>query len=560
MSTVANDSPVSPVLLPARGSGIQRPDVWLITAAVICNVLWRLVRYGLNFPVWGDEAMLAVNICDRDWMGVTRTLDYNQTAPIGFLWAEQWLAALLGQSLYALRLLPLISGICSTLLFVRLAVTWLPRRSAMLAIAVFCASYYPVRHSTEIKPYASDLFLCLCLTILGLALHRNMDRMRCWLAFALLSSISIWCSYPAVFVAGGILLSLLPNTVTHRSMRRMVAWSLAVSLLCISFVAMSRIVLAAQSHHIDALVSSEMWRVAFPPLDRPWEIPLWFLRIHAGRMMAYPVGGDDWASLFTLVLVVIGIVSAVRSRSSQGLSLLLAPAAVALVAACVHKYPYGGSARTSLYLAPTICLLAGSGCYSLCRLNRGGPAVRKRLRTVCVLLILLTCGGVLRDVVRPYKTKSDEQLRTAFTELMRRSRPNEPWVIVNQLANHERNQTVMPGGLTVPNFDFYTRTLARARLRPQQHLDELASRQPAIWLIRHFSTRHPIEPSHQADAFSRLTDAYVRAEQVTWHVDRFESLQAWRFSHPRTGRRANHSTHRMADSHSRDAAKIPLGN
>ena len=160
-----------------------RPDTWLIVVAVLVNLSWRLVRYGLNFPIWGDEAMLAVNICDRDWIGLAGTLDYNQTAPLGFLWAESCMARMFGTSLYALRLLPLVCGILSTLLFVRLACAWLPRRSAALAIAVFCASYYPVRHATEIKPYAVDLFVCLCLTLLGLQLHRNRNRHRGWLAW-----------------------------------------------------------------------------------------------------------------------------------------------------------------------------------------------------------------------------------------------------------------------------------------------------------------------------------------------------------------------------------------
>ena len=30
------------------------------------------------------------------------------------------------------------------------------------------------------------------------------------------------------------------------------------------------------------------WAESFPPLDRPWALPLWFVDIHAGTMMAYP--------------------------------------------------------------------------------------------------------------------------------------------------------------------------------------------------------------------------------------------------------------------------------
>ena len=41
--------------------------------------------------------------------------------------------------------------------------------------------------------------------------------------------------------------------------------------------------------------------------------------------------------------------------------MLAAPLLPAFVAAALHRYPYGTSARISLYLAPAICLLAGQG-------------------------------------------------------------------------------------------------------------------------------------------------------------------------------------------------------
>jgi len=533
-----------------------RPDTWLIVVAVLVNLSWRLVRYGLNFPIWGDEAMLAVNICDRDWIGLTGTLDYNQTAPLGFLWAESCMARMFGTSLYALRLLPLVCGILSTLLFVRLACAWLPRRSAALAIAVFCASYYPVRHATEIKPYAVDLFVCLCLTLLGLQLHRNRNRHRGWLAWVLLSVVAVWCSYPAVFVCGGVLLALLPGVIVERDSGRRCWWALSAGMLCISFATMSHMLFATQADHIAELASSEMWRGAFPPLDQPWTIPWWLLRIHAGRMLAYPLGGDDWGSLPTLILVTLGIAAAYRSRRRQDLPLFLAPAVCALFAACLHTYPYGGSARTSLFLAPAICLLAGSGLHSVCRRGSCGILVRKRVRALCLALMFLTCGGVVRDVVQPYKTMSDAQLRRAFIDLLRRSEPDEPWIVVNRLANHEPQQTVMPGGLTVPDFDFYTRTLGQSRLLPSRQLDDLAPEHPVVWLVTHVSTRHPVDPSHQARSFAALSSAYVRTEHVRWQLDAFESLQAWKFSLPRHDFHGDAVRRRMATSASAGASAV----
>ena len=49
------------------------------------------MRYALAFPLWGDEAYVAINLLTRDLAGLARPLEYFQIAPPGFLWIE-WLA------------------------------------------------------------------------------------------------------------------------------------------------------------------------------------------------------------------------------------------------------------------------------------------------------------------------------------------------------------------------------------------------------------------------------------------------------------------------------------
>jgi hypothetical protein len=43
-------------------AGRARRWVLILLAA---GVAWRLVRYGLGFPLWGDEAALMLNLVDR---------------------------------------------------------------------------------------------------------------------------------------------------------------------------------------------------------------------------------------------------------------------------------------------------------------------------------------------------------------------------------------------------------------------------------------------------------------------------------------------------------------
>src|SRR5262245_27189531 len=146
-------------LLQGRRTGRRS---WLLLLLAL-GMASRLVRYLLQFPIWGDEAFVCLNLMDRDYVGLTRTLRFDQVAPLLFLWGEAVVYRLLGGSELALRLLPLLAGVGSLLLFGRLAFAALRPSAALLAIGILAVSYYPVRHSCEVKPYAFDLFLSLLL-------------------------------------------------------------------------------------------------------------------------------------------------------------------------------------------------------------------------------------------------------------------------------------------------------------------------------------------------------------------------------------------------------------
>src|SRR5262249_22633404 len=60
--------------------------VW---AFVCLGIAMRVLRYALNYPIWSDEAFVAANLIDRDYLALLRPLDYGQLCPVLFLWAER---------------------------------------------------------------------------------------------------------------------------------------------------------------------------------------------------------------------------------------------------------------------------------------------------------------------------------------------------------------------------------------------------------------------------------------------------------------------------------------
>ncbi|MHB1555977.1 MAG: hypothetical protein ACYC61_00720, partial [Isosphaeraceae bacterium] len=103
-------------------------------ALVILGLGWRTLRYELAFPLWGDEAYVAVTLQERDLAGLSRPPEFYQIVPPGFLYAEWLVVQAAGAGEYALRLIPFLAGIASLLLFWRFVRGVTTVRTTLLAV------------------------------------------------------------------------------------------------------------------------------------------------------------------------------------------------------------------------------------------------------------------------------------------------------------------------------------------------------------------------------------------------------------------------------------------
>ncbi len=95
----------------------ERPELVMIGIGVALRVLVYLT----NRVMWLDEMSLKGNIVDKPMLDFSENLTSDQLAPFGFLILQRALSAVLGDGNYALRLVPLASGILGLYLFSRLA-------------------------------------------------------------------------------------------------------------------------------------------------------------------------------------------------------------------------------------------------------------------------------------------------------------------------------------------------------------------------------------------------------------------------------------------------------
>jgi len=407
---------------------------WAVVATIAAGFAWRATRYLSQFPIWGDEAMLLLNIFERDYAGLTHHLRYAQVAPLLFLWQEKTALLLFGTAEWSVHLFPFLAGIAAILIFWRTCHTSFPRFVAGLAVGVLAVSYYPVRHACEVKPYAFDLLWSALYACLALARLRNPQQSRWLIGLFSMTPIAVFSSYPSVFVAGAVSLMLLPQM-------RSVSWShrgwfgLFNVVLLASFLVHYGMVAHQQIDGQEAQRTREFlrtyWKDAFPPDDlSQW--PHWLLKVHTGNMLAYPIGANHGGSTFTFLLVLVGSVKLWSVRQRSLLALCWLPFGLNLAAAILGKYPFGDSARITMHLAPFICILMAHGAARARDWIRA-PIWRWRLH-LALHVFLLGCGlaGIVRDVITPFKTEHDRDVRRLARDIAKQVWPDEPVLLCHQ--------------------------------------------------------------------------------------------------------------------------------
>jgi hypothetical protein len=405
MSAPLNPSPQAD-REPFLGGFSPRTLTRMAFALLLVGLLWRTVRYMLQFPIWGDEAMLGTNFVLFDYGTLTQRLEFGQVAPLLFLWGERTAWLWFGPGELSMRLLPFLAGTASLLLYYRLTGLILNPQARLIAVGFLAVAIWPVSMSTLLKPYSFDLLMALVLLLPAVQWFQAPERTRWLIVLTLLTPLALLGSYPAVFVAGGISLALLRPAWQHGWRSR--CWFAAYNLtLLAGFLVVCHVGSNQLNVSLGTTTAQEgmntYWGSAFPPASPLAFLP-WFILRTTGQMAAYPVGAVNGGSTLTVLCCLVGAACWARQRRGGWLILFGAPLFLNLVAAMLHRYPYGAACRLSQHLAPAFCLTAGLGVAAL--INRASRRAGRRAAwtaAVAGLFALLGVGGLLTDVVHPYR-------------------------------------------------------------------------------------------------------------------------------------------------------------
>jgi hypothetical protein len=351
-----------------RLSRQERARTWT-WSFVLLGLGLRLYHYARNPSMWHDEAALVLNVLGKNFHELLGPLFYAEAAPPLFLWIERGVVLILGDGVYALRLVPLLASCAALVLLVPIARRLLHPQSVPWAVLLFACSDHLLWHACEAKPYAVDV----AAATIVLALFSFMEsRPFAWqiALYVAAAPCLIFVAYPGCFLCGGILVALLP--AVYRS-RRAGAW-LGLGLLGAVVLGSFAVLLEGPIHAQRCQAMEQCWVGAFPNWHRPWTVPIWttLSTFEVFRYCFEPIGQ------VLLLPAMLGARSLWRRQHQSYALLLVVPVLLALIASYAGAYPYGGS-RVLVYATPALALLIAEGipdCLTLAAQLRSWAATR----------------------------------------------------------------------------------------------------------------------------------------------------------------------------------------
>ncbi|GAB4434809.1 MAG: hypothetical protein Kow002_21580 [Anaerolineales bacterium] len=253
------------------------------------GAILRLREFVNGRSLWLDEAMLAINILERSFLGLTQQpMEYGQSAPIGFVIVVKFFSLFLGDSEYALRLYSLLVGLAASLLMVWLANKLLGRVGALLAVTFFSFSPFLIYYSAELKQYMGDVAGGLVLLFLFI---RHIEKpvvavnWKDHLLLGLSGAVLLWFSHPVLFVAAGIGTLLFVHALMTQDKRLITQ---TIGLLALWGISFGTLYLINLRHLTSSDLLLDFWADGFMPLP-PWSpgggngsgefgLPCWIIR------------------------------------------------------------------------------------------------------------------------------------------------------------------------------------------------------------------------------------------------------------------------------------------
>lgn len=328
---------------------------FLLLIILLSGVALRIFHYLYNRSLWMDEVYLCAGLFHMNYIELaTRVLDYQQKAPIGFLWTVKFMINLWGENERVLRFIPLLSGIISLFLYNSVCSYFLKPWGRIVALSIFAFAPALVYHSVEIKQYSTECLATVTALYLFI-LYRDNHTWKAKILWGIYGGIILWFSFSSIFILAGIATGISLYYSLKKEWKLLLINAIPFFIWLTSFIV--NYIFFTRKH-----AESEWIVYFFKVYDNFMPFPphnlqqlKWFPRNFI-EMMDYPLGLPF--PVIPAILLFTGIFSLFRINK-RNFYVLVFPVLFMLLASGLYLYPL--LERFWVFITPVLILLIGTG-------------------------------------------------------------------------------------------------------------------------------------------------------------------------------------------------------
>lgn len=178
-----------------------------LSLIILLGFSLRLKGFLINPSFWHDECSLGWNIIHKNYLEMFGVLNFLQIAPPFFMIMAKFFTKLFGVNDLILRIVPLLFGLLSLLLFIFFVNKIFDKKITIVVSSfLFAINQNLVNYSSEFKHYSCDVFFTLLCLYLFYDLLVTKSSLKKCLIYSFIFAISIWFSFVSIFsITAGIL-------------------------------------------------------------------------------------------------------------------------------------------------------------------------------------------------------------------------------------------------------------------------------------------------------------------------------------------------------------------
>lgn len=325
------------------GVAIESVSFLAVLACVYCSVKMNIVGRTL----WLDEAMLAVSLNKRSLFELCMSpLEWNQSAPVGYLLVVKAIISLLGNSEFLFRLFSIIAYVLLLVAFYVVVKHIVKIPFPMLGTAGLANVAFLLEYSNMLKTYICDA-LCVMLVILLYYFYQE-GKMKFWL-LCVAYFILIWFSNPVAFFTGGVVAYEVLRAMWRKDKGRFWRGIVLGITICASFLVMYLVWLRPT---IATTNLSEFWE--------GYQFPFWIGSMEELKafveLVAFVTRGSGtlWKEILALAFFAV-LANIVKVHNDYIWAITIG---IAITLAASHFGFFPMSDRLFLFLIPVLVLLA----------------------------------------------------------------------------------------------------------------------------------------------------------------------------------------------------------